>query len=363
VRDLISGLARPLLRLLGRDERGAVGVLIGLLFGGGVLLGMAALAIDVGELYWERAQLQNGADAAALAVAKSCATGTCDPSVAATYADANAKDGLAGANLVCGSGTLGGCPASTGLLTDCPSAPAPTTNYAEVHTSTKTATGTVVPPVFGSTLLGNGNYTGTTVLACAQAEWGGPVAAQVIPFAISACTWDQATGLGTTYAAPPPAVPSASDDQVITLRSGSGDGCSTEPSGSDGAGNFGWTADDGSCSLAISSATFAGKPGASVPGDCKSVLAADQAGRTVVYLAVYTTCSGNGANAVYTLKGFAAFVITGFQLPGLSAPDWLNPANSCDNKCIEGYFTQGIIPSTSSLGGAYLGAAIIRLSG
>ena len=30
---------------------------------------------------------------------------------------------------------------------------------------------------------------------------------------------------------------------------------------------------------------------------------------------------------------------------------------------INGYFTQGIIPSTGSLGGAYLGAAVIRITG
>jgi hypothetical protein len=63
--------------------------------------------------------------------------------------------------------------------------------------------------------------------------------------------------------------------------------------------------------------------------------------------------------------GFAAFVPTGYQLPGFSATDWLKSANdrSGSSSCIEGYFTQGIIPYTSSLSGTYLGAAIIRLSG
>ena len=37
-----------------------------MLFAGGVLLGCAALTVDVGQLYSERRQLQNGADAAAL---------------------------------------------------------------------------------------------------------------------------------------------------------------------------------------------------------------------------------------------------------------------------------------------------------
>ncbi len=52
-----------------------------------------------------------------------------------------------------------------------------------------------------------------------------------------------------------------------------------------------------------------------------------------------------------------AFVMTGYKLPGASASDWLNPANNCSgsSKCIDGYFTRGIIPSTGSMGGTCLG--------
>src|ERR1043165_3858879 len=57
-------------------ERGAVAVTVAILLGGGVLLGFAALVVDVGQLYAEREELQSGADAAALAVAKACATQT-----------------------------------------------------------------------------------------------------------------------------------------------------------------------------------------------------------------------------------------------------------------------------------------------
>jgi Flp pilus assembly protein TadG len=373
MRDLITGLARPMLRLLGRDDRGVVGVLVGILIGGGVLIGMGAMVIDVGQLYQERAELQNGADAAAMAVAKSCIDGACTPSVAATYASDNASaltGGTEAASQVCGSGTLGACGASTGAMTDCPSPPAAGTNYVDVHTSTQTSGGaTMLPGVFAKTLLGNGSYSGTTVQACSQAEWGGPASINAIPFTISACTWDQDTSLGTAYAQPPPyppnTVPPASADQLISQSTGSGTGCATEPAGSDPSGNFGWATETGTCSLQLnaSSTTFNGKPGASEPADCKSVLAADQANKTVVYLAVYTSEINTGNNAVFTLKGFAAFVITGFQLPSSSAADWLNPANSCSNNCIEGYFTQGIIPYTGSLSGTYLGAAIIRLTG
>ena len=118
MRNLIPGLARTLLRMLGRDERGAVAVIVALMLGTGVLTGIGALVIDVGQIYQERAELQNGADAAALAVAKSCATGTCAPTLSAQYANENASalTGKTAASTVCGSGTLGTCPTSTGRL-------------------------------------------------------------------------------------------------------------------------------------------------------------------------------------------------------------------------------------------------------
>jgi len=364
-----QGHVQRRLRLPGRDDRGVVGVLVGLLLGT-VLLGLGALVIDVGQLYHERAQLQSGADAAAAAVAKSCVLGTCTNAgavtTAGTYADANAKDGVAGVPLVCGSGALGSCAASSGALTDCPAPPASGTNYVDVHTATATSGGgTVITPIFAKALLGNGNYTGTQVLACAQAQWGGPTAANIIAFAIAACEWDRATSLGTVFASQPPAVPPASYDQVLKVHTTAGSGCSTEPAGSDAPGNFGWTNDAGSCTIAISGSTFGGDPGASASNACKAALATAQASKSVVYIAVYTKITGTGAGSVYSLKGFAAFVVTGYHLPGASAPDWLNPANDCSgsDKCINGYFTQGLIPGGSSPGGAYLGAAVIRITG
>ena len=80
---------------------------------------------------------------------------------------------------------------------------------------------------------------------------------------------------------------------------------------------------------------------------------------------VYVSVTGTGSSAVYTLKGFAAFVVTGYQLPGSAAADWLNPANTCpaSDECINGYFVQALIPATSPIGGPDLGATEIRLTG
>mgnify|MGYP000270931496 CR=1 FL=1 len=51
-------------------ERGAVGVLVAVMML--VLIGAGAMAVDVGQIYAERAQLQNVADAGAMAAAQRC---------------------------------------------------------------------------------------------------------------------------------------------------------------------------------------------------------------------------------------------------------------------------------------------------
>ena len=64
-------------------ERGAAAVLVA--FSMVVLLGFAALAVDVGAMYAEKTQLQNGADATALAIAGDCAKGiNCTTAMAAS---------------------------------------------------------------------------------------------------------------------------------------------------------------------------------------------------------------------------------------------------------------------------------------
>jgi len=379
MRDLITGLARVCAqlrrRLAGPGERGAIGVLVAVLISGGVLLGMGALVIDAGQLYQNRAELQNGADAAALAVAKSCIKGTCTPSIAAQYATANASKltgGAAAVTLVCGSGVLGACPASTGLPYDCPAAPPAGANYVDVYTATKLADGTtLLPPTFAGTLIGNGNYKGSTVRACAQAQWGSPLTTTTNGVTISACTWDKATNSGKVFALPPPyppnALPDPSLDQVVQLHgNSSGGGCSTEPSGADAPGNFGWTDDpNGDCTVFVSNNTYGGNTGNSASGDCQTLLYNAWSAKSLIFIPVYVQVTGTGTNAIYTLDGFAAFVITGYHMPGFTQSDWLNPANNCkgSSTCLNGYFTQGLIPANGALGGTNLGASIIKLTG
>jgi Flp pilus assembly protein TadG len=376
MRDLIQRRSRLVPGLLRKDDRGAIGVLIAVLIAGGVLLGIGALAVDVGQLYSERAQLQNGADAGALAVAKTCAQGNCTAGTAASYANANSNDNASAVDLVCGSGSLGACPAPGGQIYDCPPAPAAGTNFVDVHTSTLTSGGsTLLPPSLARTLLGMSSYNGSTVRACAQAEWGPPVASGGLAVTISACEWDAATQNGTVFAPPPPyppnPLPSPSLDQVLTLHSGTGGGtgCTGEPAGADGPGLFGWTDDPtNTCTTPIINGVFGGSTGTSISQACLTVLFNDWQNKTLIFIPIYVSVQSPGQNATYTLKGFAAFVITGYNLSGgqnASESDWLNPANNCSgsNKCINGYFTQGLVPTPGPIGGPNLGADTITLSG
>lgn len=380
MRDLIRGLARPALRLVRRDDRGVVGVAVGLLMGG-VLLGLGAVAIDVGQLYQERAQLQSGADAASIAVAESCVVATCTSSgalsTALTYAGENAADGAAGVSQVCGSGALGACPASTGAITDCPAAPTglPTgAGYVDVHTSTKTAGGaTVIAPVFAKDLLANGTYTGTTVQACSQAEWGGaPSDTLSTAFTISACEFDAATTSGTAnFAQPPPyppnTAPPVSYDQQLKLRTSAGTTCGTEPAGSDSSLKFGWVAETGGCTLQITGTTYSFLNSTSSP-NCNTPLFDDAQNKSLIYVPVYTKLTGSGSTALWNLKGIAAFVVTGYNIPGATFnhyTDWLNAAKNCTGTtyCINGYFVRAVYTGSGTPGPANLGLYSINLTG
>lgn len=88
------------MRRMMQEDSGAVAVVVAVCLS--ALLGCAAIAIDFGAIFVERRELQNGADAAALAIAQDCAAdptsaGCADLVTARTtarsYANANANDG------------------------------------------------------------------------------------------------------------------------------------------------------------------------------------------------------------------------------------------------------------------------------
>lgn len=408
MRDLISGLARLMTQRLGQRERGAIGVLVAALIGGGVLLGMAALTIDVGQLYQNRAELQNGADAGALAVARACAqdSANCTPvnalGIAGNYADANASQltgGTDGAATPCGSGgTLSACTGATGALTQCPADPA-NVNYVDVNTSTRLPDGsTLLPPVFAGAL----GIGGQTVRACAQAEWGTAMTSDSLAVTVSFCAW-QALTHDTDGDGDDSADNDDDDtqyDHLIPLwLKGKGTSCTDNASGQKLPGGFGWLAPSctstgnstcaNPCTAVIDintattppTGTTYTDPGANVTNDCKTALQSDLG--TTVYIPVFDQSYSQGGNAYYHVIGLAAFFITGYaNMTGLknagipqpvippADPAGYNlcvssPDKSVNNQeCLEGYFAKGLtnLPGPISSGPGF-GADTIQLTG
>jgi len=198
-------------RFLGRRrDAGGVAVTVGILLASGVLLGMSALVVDVGQLYVEREQLQSAADAAAMAVALDCVHGrevacTTD-TTAERLADLNSSDGQSNVANICGdephrwlAKCVGSGPAN---LTACINGlPLNTRGYVQVRTTTERpdATGDsrfILPPIFAQTLAGG--FRGSTVGACSRVAWGTPD----FSFAFSVCEniFNEYTAHGTDLA-------------------------------------------------------------------------------------------------------------------------------------------------------------------
>lgn len=317
------------------DERGASAVLVAVLLV--PLLGFAAIALDVGALYVERGQLQNGADAAALAIAQSCATdGVCTgyAATAAAFADANANDGAAN------------------VLTPT----FPTSNSVLVTSSTRVA-GTNADAISHpfARFLG---IDSTTVGAEATAEWGPPRESMIVlPLAISRCEFEPAL-TGTR----------------VLIRYDQNPACTT-PDGHPIPGGFGWLDRvEGECEAAIdlTVARAPSEPGNSFPAICDDTLT-DLEGQTIlvpIFDRAYNPSGSEvtaGQAASYHLYAFAAFTITGWRFSGEPALTNTDPAApSCTGNCrgIQGYFDRWVSVDAASavLGGPDLGASIVRLS-
>ena len=311
-------------------ERGGIAVLVALLMV--VLLGSAAISIDVARLYAERGQLQNGADSVALMLGQKCARnlndadcsdGSASPLLLAkTLANANAVDGQSNVKAI--------------VLDK-------TNRKAKVTTSAKSSGGAAdsVPDIFARAL----GFSNSVVTATANVQWGTPSKGTVIvPLAIAECKFS----------------PDPSYVQVLNMDAG---GCSGIP------GGFGWIMDpnaaDTSCSVVISAGAsndpgiwFSSDTGASRPTVCSPSDISALKDQTVL-LPLYAVATGTGSNGKYYIKGFAAFHVTGYRF---SSDTW--NSSGLANKSLRGYFVKFVSLSQAvDLGSAPdYGAYVVRLT-
>lgn len=278
------------------NERGATGVLVAVLMV--VLIGAGALAVDTGQIYAERAQLQNGADAGALAGADLCsASGGCTQANATAIAEA-----LANGNSNDNKSTVQSVDLSiAGQVT--------------VTTSTKDGTTNAgfLSKMFASAL----NAPAATVGATATAKWMYPTkGVSVLPLTFATCEFKD-DGL---------------PHKILTQGGGSGaqDCNGLNPSNQIIPGGFAWLKPDGNTGCKVTAEVGQWSPtssGASVPTGCMDLF--DPAinpslANSTVALPVYKyTCKGmpgfgscTGSNVEYFIEKWAGFKLQAWSFTG-----------------------------------------------
>lgn len=276
-------------------ERGGISVIVAILMV--VLLGFAAISIEVAMLYSERAQLQNGADAVALMVAQKCAGNGGDVNCSAT---APLAAGLANTNAVDG-------------LSNVKSIALDYTNRAVKVTAGAKETGSAPNRVslFLARALG---IPSAEVNASSSVTWGSPVKGTTpFPITVSICQVRGQTGVM----------------QLLQLHGKNANiDCFYGPSGAAVEGGFGGLQQDPAvCGATIDIATSkaGGDTGNNPPQYCDATLngwAADMdAGKDVILLLpIFNAVTGTGTNAIFGLTTFAAFKVAGWKLGSTGLP-------------------------------------------
>ena len=312
-----------------KREDGVVAVIVAVAMV--VLLGAAAFTVDIGSIYAERTQLQNGADAAAIAVAQGCAAGVCGnmQATAQNLANRNSNDGASNVSV-----------------------DLPQSNQVHVKTWTRDAvTGAGALNLAFAPVLGTKT---ATVAAEATAGWGSPASGPAdVALAFAPCVF-QLTGI----------------IQVIGFAGSGVNNClGVSPSGAILPGGFHWLADPtNTCSSQASTTTGAtnGSTGVSASGACGDKLAglADR----VVLLPVYSDMHGVGSGATFTINGWAAFKLLGWNFVGSGGSSYNNktyPGATCSGSCkgLIGQFISFVSLDTRfTTGGPNLGASLVTLT-
>ncbi len=302
-----------------------------------VIFGFAALVIDMGRIYVERNALQNGADAAALAIASDCAEGHCGGSydefaVADMYADANSGD-------------------DTATVLDVQINPS--LREVTVTVGTEEPGGANAMDMLFASMVGAEDVT---VSASATVQWGAPGSLISFPLTMSKCEWTEYGELGFADTSPqgylhraaavregelPPTAGYQYRAQSVTIYFHGATTCHDSSSGQDLPGGFGWLDADGNeCAVKLhKGGNAAVDPGSSPARGCDASDVAGMLG-TVQILPVFDGYTGQGNNGEYQVSGFGSLYVTGYNFGGQFKEDSLIdgqlPCNG-NQRCIQGY--------------------------
>lgn len=331
-------------------ERGASGILVAVMMF--VLIGAGALAVDAGQIYAERAQLQNGADGAALAVAQVCDVTACTQAQADALAtqllNDNANDGASALFGVVEMDVAGQWTVRTTTLDGISGAG-------------------FLSQMFSSALNAPPASVGAFAVAARQPLSG----ASGFPLAISNSCFN---------------LDAASEEAPVQKISYKPGGTCTGPSGAQLPGGWGWLDQDEPCeaATAVGSNDLGSDPGNNPPAGCSQVLNEWRAtilggGVVEVPFPVFDDASNSGQNGSFNIIGYATFRMWGWKFgnnnvsnPSLafrntaSAPG-MNASLACSggqDRCIIGQFVRFTTNDSTiggPTGGADLGTAQIRL--
>lgn len=324
-------------------ERGAAGVMVAVMML--VLIGAGALAVDVGQIYAERAQLQNGADAGAVAVLDACHATGCTESeaeaIAQDLADSNSNDG-----------------SSTVFEVDT-SVP----NQVTVRTTTRDGTSGAgfLRQMFSSAL----DAPPATVGAHATAALTPPGSGSGFPLAISDDCYNLSEATETA------------EVQKISYKPG---GTCTGPSGTWIPGGWGWLDQSAPCEATteVGSTLMGSDPGNNPPSGCQTILLEWKStilagGEVNVAFPIFNDATNQGQNGQFNIIGYATFKIWGWKFGNNHAYEFRNTASdpgmtsdlACtrgQDRCVIGQFIKyESIGTFTGTPGEYLGTTVAHL--
>ncbi|RAX48159.1 hypothetical protein DQ353_16340 [Arthrobacter sp. AQ5-05] len=301
-------------------ESGAVSVVVAFMMI--ALLGFAAISIDVGRLYWEKSQLQAGADNAALSIANACA---------ADMASEDCTDPVGTAEEIAGFSANEG---TSGV------------KYATVipgRASVMTAADDIADSDSVGLWFANiWGFDDTLVNAISVATWGGPTGGTfAFPLAFSECALHEFI-----------ATNAASSGKSWLKYKGDSPTCgSIYHAANIVPGGWGYldpTKDvsgttDGACVLTLDltvKTVYEGSSGNSIPSNaCKTklddwIIEANTNGYAEVYFPIFSKVTGTGGGN-YTIQGIAAFRIYAWKLSGGGTPDTFKDSAypGCSGNC------------------------------